>query len=136
MTPNKRDLKAYVRYDGSGRVVAGSLILRRQKPKVGRWKEIQGYECCNPNTTLTYVDPTLVDPIIQITCNRATVFEFSFSGDTFEAIEDFVVALNENAGTAFLGTFTYVDDALTLNINYDIAKGLCPNGILTMNITD
>lgn len=44
---NKKDLKAFVRYDGSGRVVAGSLILRRKKPKVGKWTEIQGYQCCN-----------------------------------------------------------------------------------------
>lgn len=50
---NRKDLKAYVRYDGSGRVVAGSLILRRQKPKVGKWVEIQAYECCNPTTTTT-----------------------------------------------------------------------------------
>ncbi len=50
---NRRDLKAYVRYDGSGRVVAGSLILRRQKPKVGNWVEVPAYECCNPTTTTT-----------------------------------------------------------------------------------
>jgi len=42
---NRRDLKAYVRYDGSGRVVPGSLILRRNKPKVGTWQQVQGYEC-------------------------------------------------------------------------------------------
>jgi hypothetical protein len=50
---NKRDLKAFVRFDGSGRVVAGSLILRKNKPKVGKWQEIIGYECCNPTTTTT-----------------------------------------------------------------------------------
>ena len=50
---NQRNLKAFVRYDGSGRVVAGSLILRRNKPKVGKWKEITAYECCNPTTTTT-----------------------------------------------------------------------------------
>jgi hypothetical protein len=50
---NKRDLKGYVRFDGSGRVVAGSLILRKNKPKVGKWHEIQAYECCNPTTTTT-----------------------------------------------------------------------------------
>ena len=53
MNPNKRDLKAFVRYDFSGRVVAGSLILRKNKPKVGKWKEISAYECCNPTTTST-----------------------------------------------------------------------------------
>lgn len=49
MTPNKRDLKAYARFDGTGRIVPGSLVLRRQKPKVGKWTEVQTYECCNQN---------------------------------------------------------------------------------------
>ena len=57
---NQRDLKAFVRYDGSGRVVAGSLVLRKNKPKVGKWKEIQAYECCNyvPTTTTTTTTAT------------------------------------------------------------------------------
>lgn len=50
---NRKDLKAYVRYDGSGRVVAGSLVLRRNIPKVGNWKEVPAYECCAPTTTTT-----------------------------------------------------------------------------------
>lgn len=53
MSTNKRDLKAYVRFDGSNRIVAGSLVLRRNKPKVGKWQEILAYECCNPTTTST-----------------------------------------------------------------------------------
>lgn len=44
---NKRDLRAFVRYDGNQRVIPGSLVLRRSKPKVGDWKEIQTYECCD-----------------------------------------------------------------------------------------
>lgn len=50
---NKRELKAFMRYDGSGRLVSGSLIWRKNKPKVGNWVEISGYECCNPTTTTT-----------------------------------------------------------------------------------
>jgi hypothetical protein len=53
MATNKRDLKAYVRFDGTGRIVPGSLVLRRKKPRVGKWQEIIGYECCNPTTTTT-----------------------------------------------------------------------------------
>jgi hypothetical protein len=53
MSNSKKDLKAFVRIDGSGRVVAGSLILRLKKPKVGKWREIPAYECCNPTTTST-----------------------------------------------------------------------------------
>jgi hypothetical protein len=50
---NNQRLKAFVRFDGTGRVVAGSLILRKNKPKVGNWQEITAYECCNPTTTTT-----------------------------------------------------------------------------------
>lgn len=48
---NARPLHAYVRYDGKWRIVAGSLILRRKMPKVGRWIEINAYQCCNTNRT-------------------------------------------------------------------------------------
>jgi len=48
---NKRINKAYVRYDGTGRVIAGGNILSRLKPKVGNWSETPAYECCNPTTT-------------------------------------------------------------------------------------
>ena len=57
MGSNKKDLRAYVRIDGSGRVVAGSLVLRRKKPKVGKWLEIQTYECCDTTTTTTSFIP-------------------------------------------------------------------------------
>jgi len=50
---DQRPLKAFVRFDGTGRIVPSSLILRRKKPKVGNWYEIPAYECCNPTTTTT-----------------------------------------------------------------------------------
>lgn len=48
-----KDLKAYVRYDGSGRVVAGSLVFRKKKPKNGRWSEISSNLCCNASGSTT-----------------------------------------------------------------------------------
>ena len=53
MANSNNRLKAYVRFDGSGRIIAGSLILQRFKPKVGNWQEIDANECCNPTTTTT-----------------------------------------------------------------------------------
>ena len=53
MASNKRILKAFVRFDGQQRVIAGSLVLRQTKPKVGNWKEITAYECCNYTTSTT-----------------------------------------------------------------------------------
>lgn len=65
MGSNKKDLRAYVRIDGSGRVVAGSLILRRKKPKVGKWLEIKTYECCdNICPPLVYGDDYIVANIV------------------------------------------------------------------------
>ena len=52
-TIDNRPLKAFVRFDGTGRIVPSSLILRRKKPKVGKWLEIPAYECCEPTTTTT-----------------------------------------------------------------------------------
>lgn len=58
MATNKK-LKAYVRFDGTGRVVPSSLILQRSKPKVGNWKEIPANECCNPPDCTTYIAETV-----------------------------------------------------------------------------
>ncbi len=101
---NKRDLKAFVRFDGSGRIVAGSLILRKKKPKVGKWYEIQAYECCNyvPTTTTTTSSTSTTttaypglyynaDSGSQAACNQAGayslpltfVLEDACSGGTF-----------------------------------------------------
>lgn len=58
---NQNKLKAYVRYDGTGRVIAGGPILQRSKPKVGNWVEIDASECCNyvpTTTTTTTASPT------------------------------------------------------------------------------
>jgi len=55
MASNKRSLQAYVRYDGNGRIIPGSLILNRFKPAVGNWQETPAYECCN------YTPPTGCD---------------------------------------------------------------------------
>jgi len=47
---NKKDLKAYIRYDGTGRVIPGALLLQRFKPKSGgKWHQIGAYECCDPS---------------------------------------------------------------------------------------
>lgn len=57
-TINNRPLHAYVRYDGQWRIVAGSLILRRKMPKVGRWVEINAYKCCNTTNRTTLAPGT------------------------------------------------------------------------------
>jgi cytoskeletal protein RodZ len=48
-------LKAFVRIDGSGKVIPGGPILQAEKPTVGNWREINAKECCNyvPTSTTT-----------------------------------------------------------------------------------
>jgi hypothetical protein len=58
-----RDLKAYIRIDGSGRDVAGSLVLRTKMPKNGKWRQILAGQCCNP----------VVGPTTTTTTTRAIV---------------------------------------------------------------
>ena len=69
---NSRPLKAFVRVDGSGRIVAGSLILRKNKPKVGKWKEIQAYECCITTSTTTLPPTTSTTTTVAPTTTTTT----------------------------------------------------------------
>jgi hypothetical protein len=63
---NRNALQAYVRFDGTGRVIPGSLILNRFKPQVGNWKQIGSYECCDPFCLPpVYGEDYIVDDIIE-----------------------------------------------------------------------
>lgn len=66
MASNKKDLKAFVRYDGTGRVISGSLILQRNKPKVGKWEQIGAYECCDPSCLPpVYGEDFIIDDLVE-----------------------------------------------------------------------
>jgi len=53
-------LRSFARYDGNGRLVPGSNILTREKPKTGNWVEGLAGICCDPFTTglITTLTPT------------------------------------------------------------------------------
>lgn len=118
-------LKAYVRYDGSGRVVAGSLILRRSKPKVGNWQQVQGYECCNFDQS-------------TITVNVQNSFPFSYPDFVLEAADGqysyqyyyadnttvndvYELATYNNSNYGFLGTFKVLGGDLVFTPNASTA---------------
>ena len=50
---NQSKLKAWVRYDGTGRVVTAGPIFQANKPKVGNWRQINSGLCCNGSSTTT-----------------------------------------------------------------------------------
>ena len=83
---NKRNLKAYVRYDGTGRIIPGSLILNRFKPAVGNWKETLAYECCNYTPTKTFnfdvtADWSLSTPAVINAASFRTFLESGQDGE-------------------------------------------------------
>ena len=55
---NQSKLKAWVRYDGTGRVISGGPIFQVNKPKVGNWKQINANLCCNGSTPTTTTTTT------------------------------------------------------------------------------
>lgn len=87
---NRRDLKAYARYDGSGRIIAGSNILAKSIPRVGNWKEIQAYACCNTPS----LDPNCIYFTIEATEGNLDFW--------------FLIYVN-NLGSDVTGTITWGD---------------------------
>lgn len=131
---NKRDLKAYVRYDGSGRVIAGSLVLRRSKPKVGNWREVQGYECCNQLFVLT-TTPASIGTAMSFTlkCDGVgLIFNEGVGSATIGG-----VVTNLNATMPGLGTFVLVgEDTIQLTVTSALKDALCPTGTLTIELQE
>ena len=60
-----KNQKAYIRIDGSGRDVAGSLLLRNKMPGNGKWREVVAYQCCNFTTSTTSTTTTQAVVIVS-----------------------------------------------------------------------
>lgn len=94
---NKRINKAYIRYDGNGRVIPGALILNRFKPTGGgKWHEIPAYECCNPSPQPILPLRLLFSNILEVggivgdvtdVANWNTYFDLPAYGSAFTSVE-------------------------------------------------
>jgi hypothetical protein len=91
MAFNKK-LRAFVRYDGKNRVVAGSLILQPNQPKVGKWKELPVYKCCIPPVyvlRLLFDDINNANALVGDSANVAdwnTFFDLPTYGSPFTSV--------------------------------------------------
>ena len=116
-TNNK--LKAYVRYDGTGRVIAGSLILQRFKPKVGNWQEIDAYECCNPSP----LPSNCIEFVVDTTDGTSFTLSFTTSVPINFTIEwgDGTTHPDSGAGGFYEETHTYpeIGQQYTARICFD-----------------
>lgn len=133
---DKRPLKAYVRFDGTGRIVPSSLILRRKMPKVGKWAEIPAYECCATQTSydLFYTPELPITwPVVVFSCNGEGVPVASGFPGTYTTLEDLVTDLNTEVGPLF-GVFSVFNGGVKLTVTAEFKNTNCPTGILTFAI--
>jgi hypothetical protein len=140
MANNQKKLKAFVRYDGSGRVVASSLILRKNKPRVGRWFEIPTYECCNnvPTLLLFNIGESLPQsyPAVTIYCGEANVaYQYVRDDTSLTTVDELVDALNTSEYTRQFGTYSNAGDGnIQLSVPSSVKDLLCPNGELAFTV--
>jgi hypothetical protein len=134
MASNKRFLKAYARFDGSGRIVTASTILRKNKPKVGSWKEVQTYLCCNP-TELFYT-PTLpiTGPYVRIFCDEVQQDSGTAGSGPYTNVTDLIENLNADGDTSVFGTYSAGPNGSVKLTLSPAALALCPTGTLSFDI--
>lgn len=121
---NNNKLKAFVRFDGSGRIIPSSLIVQAFKPKVGNYKEIDAKECCNyTTTTTTTVAPTTtttsttVEPTTTTTTTEFPgyyTWEMGKSTSAAAACAEPTAPVYTSVTPLNLGVFLYEDTALTI----------------------
>jgi hypothetical protein len=139
---NNNKLKAFVRFDGSGRIVPSSLIVQAFKPKVGNYQEIDAKECCNyvpptttstttvapTTTTSTTVAPTTTTTsttIAPTTTTTTTEFPGYYTWlmgrgtDTTVACAATPVPVYSSVSPLTIGVFLYTDTALTISVPND-----------------
>jgi len=134
---NQRDLKAFVRYDGSGRVVAGSLIFRRKKPTIGNFQEINSYKCCNFDQSPIVVDVqssypfTYPDFVIQgADGNGQYIYTY---GDSTSVANVYELADYFTSTLQYLGTFKVVDGDLIFAPNAATAAIFVGSGATSLS---
>ena len=134
MASNQRLLKAYARFDGSGRVVPSSTIFRKSMPKVGKWKEVQEYLCCNGVELFATAAEYPFNPYITIFCDGVSVSTNSTVG-TANNINELVAILNADAGTSAYGFYApQSDGSIRLTVPQAVVEDLCPTGTLSFTV--
>ena len=136
---NNNKLKAYVRFDGSGRVVSSSLIVQAFKPKVGNWKEIDAKECCNYTSTTTTTTTIVVNYLYRMgrssctTCVpsgnyfRANAVPLTVDKFYYDNLSGFVFEILE-----FMGTTTFPTQ---VDINIETIQNDCSSVICSPTTT-
>ena len=128
--------RAFVRYTKSGKIVPGSLILTSGSypDKPALWKEVSTDNYSKQPVILTYTPENVGELMnFQLKCNGTLIMyieDWSIQGNN---VDDLVI--NINTRLMLFGTFTSIDNTtIQLEMPWELAQALCPNGILTMII--
>jgi hypothetical protein len=135
---NNNKLKAFVRFDGSGRIVPSSLIVQAFKPKVGNYQEIDAKECCNyvaPTTTsTTTVTPTTTSTTtVAPTTTTTTTVIYSF--EVMQCCSGTLTTAYSTSPSIIVGAFLYTNSGLTVPFVNEQGEG-APNRIGFDNFCD
>jgi hypothetical protein len=123
---NNNKLKAFVRFDGSGRIVSSSLIVQAFKPKVGNWKEIDAKECCNYTTTTT----TTVVPTTTTTTAAPTTTTTTFNPVSDKRLKENIVPTGNFIGEFTEYTWNWNAIAKDLNLDHYPTIGVMAQDVL------
>jgi len=137
---NNNKLKAFVRFDGSGRIIPSSLIVQAFKPAVGNYVEIDAKECCNPTSQLTlYFTPEsypIANPSVNLFCDGVFINNTSAGGYTATDITSLIEILQGEPGTANLGEYSaQLDGSVQFIPTPETISLYCSTGSLTFTIT-
>ena len=137
---NKSKLKAYVRYDGTGRVIAGGPILSNFKPKVGNWVEINANLCCNDTplllTSVILGTFPVIYPYVNLACSGTETSTNKFTNvNSIADVAELVALLNANTETKALGKYSVINETtVQISIPTSVQNELCAGGELTFHI--
>ena len=125
---NNNKLKAFVRFDGSGRIIPSSLIVQAFKPAVGNWQETPAHECCNSNVLAS----NCIEFVVDTTDGTGFTFSFNTTGPINFTIEwgDGTTHPDVGGGGFYEETHTYpeIGQQYTARICFD-----SPESVLELN---
>lgn len=139
-----KDLKAFVRFDGQGKIVPGTLIVQSFKPKVGRWEEISVGCCSNtsglsgviiPNDYEFMITPLVSCFTIQLLCEgNQFLYAEDYCGIEISNITELIAALNTEF--SMFGKFELSGIGnVSINLASDIFKFTnCDPSLITFGI--
>jgi hypothetical protein len=126
-------LKLFIRLDGNGQAIPGSVVERLKQPRQGRWKEIISDACCDGTTLAATPSATSgTSATVVIKCDSTTKITVIAAG-TISDIDTLEDVLNKTAG--YLGVFEESGGDINLVLKSGIVQDLACAGTLSMTIT-